>query len=411
MRALIRLAALLLLVLPARADPAALAEDLGADDAQRRAMARARLMKLGRQAWPALEAVRDDPDPEVRGQARRILRAWGWIPPEHRDILNPTRLAGLRGGNPSARAINFEQIIRMGERGVAALEEVYDTPPVDFDIVLEPYPKTVSVGDHCLRFRIVNVSRHPGWGLTINLGATQERWEPLGRRVAFPRRKRRTITRRGFGCGRALFCRDVHINTARRTEWVLPGQAMRALPEVAISLKEPGVGTYLISGAPADGELRVKIVKRGETIVPDTVLASRVRFGVAPLRLTLSALPPRSTWGRPMLGVTAHVRLGSRDMRVSLRGNTRHLAPRDFGSSWYAALDNDHRVVAHGPLDQGSRALRRYRAQELAPAGGLECRLPRPRGLPSRATMLLVGVALDGATVCSEPVLLADVLE
>lgn len=82
---------------------------------------------------------------------------------------------------------------------------------------------------------------------------------------------------------------------------------------------------------------------------------------------------------------------------MTLRGRGNVLAPRDFGSAWFLALDARGEVVRHGPLDGGGADSRTYKAEDLtAPEEGkpLTGVFPLPVGLAPGKYRLLTGAVV-----------------
>ncbi len=190
MRRLI-LAALASVLLYARADeadPTRLVAQLGDPDYNRREAASQALMKLGEEAWPALERIWDSEDTEVRTRAGHLLRAWGWTPPKYRDLLTPVRLSALRSPENDLRQSTVELVLDAGERGREALTWLYDTAPVEVAVEPEPGCRTFEKKDDitleaCLRDK----SGHPGWVGGVALSLSFKETLPYGRAVRFSR--------------------------------------------------------------------------------------------------------------------------------------------------------------------------------------------------------------------------------
>jgi hypothetical protein len=410
---------MILLLLAAAAAAGAPAEvavrRLGDPDPLRRRSATARLLALGPKAWPALEPAAASDDPEVSSRARRILRAWAWIPPDLRPVLPERRLRALFGADPAARRQAARLLIGgTGAVGREAAEYLFAARPATFRVEEETRRGTYfELAPHVV-FRLRNASAHPGWA-PPRLGVPAlTAWRPFGRPVTFPRTDERRVVLGRF------FSRRGAVEVTRtafvaETEWVAPGELARGPWRVALAAPAPGVATFRV-GAIGDVHPAGQALPHMED---DRLLAVvnempfDIHVDLVARDVTCKLLPDEAMWGVAIDGARVEARRDGDRLVVRLSSDFPSRAPSDFGSAWYAALDARGEIVAHGPLPGVDGAPREYAAEDLVAVPRPPAALERPFLLPRTgpgAVRLVVGAAFSrgrraaGYTAVAKPI-------
>lgn len=350
--------------------PEALVRELGDDDWEVREEAGRRLFQLGEAAWPALEEARASEDEEVKARAGAVLHAGGWLTPREQAVLNPARLARLRGTDAAARESVVEEILMEGDIGLSALSAALGGRPVEAALETVPGTRTFAYGTvPAVAVSIRNAAGHPGWVPQMDASAEAVAGEAYGRPVAFP-------IDPGWRCGGGSMTEsgfppddpwDIHVNTAGSFEWLGPGATGKTAAEAglpAYAARYPGVYRVRVTGVPRTREVRVHIVEQGVTIIPEKILPVSQPENVRPADATVFVLPGDDA---PAAARGASISAGGTDdwVSVSLCGDGDDYAPADFGSAWYVALDGWGEVAAWGPLDGGSTDPREYGVEDL----------------------------------------------
>ena len=151
-----RARALIVLLLPvatwAGGPAEQLARRLGDPDPFRRRIA----------TWPALEPAARSDDPEVCSRARRILRAWAWIPPHLRAVLDGERRRALLGADREARSAVADLLrTKAGDAGREAREHLFAAWPATFRAARTSMSRR-ACATGCATLPVIPVGRRPG---------------------------------------------------------------------------------------------------------------------------------------------------------------------------------------------------------------------------------------------------------
>ncbi|MCZ6571922.1 MAG: hypothetical protein O7C98_02010 [Planctomycetota bacterium] len=373
-----------------------------AEPAGRRA-AYKKLLRLGRSGWPALERGLTDPAPDVRLRSRRLLQTWGWVSPSHK-VLDSYYEDALRYGLAKEKRASAVSVAAHGRPGIAALRDLYyGRPP---RVVLEPVARRLMLetGKATLEFRLRNTSALPGWVMHPKVEVRLVGFEPFAPKVTFPRPHEVSLST-GLICGGCIFIgrtrADVEVNNADRFEW-LPARATSRDKVVArLDLKTAGVGRLVAAPVWEERALRMHIVRKGETVVPDIaipVACSPVQGAEWPV----AVLPAAGRRGKHDRGARLEARVADGELHLRVTSREKGLrAPLDLSSFWYVILDGAGRVRARGRLG-GSRETIVYGERHLtsvptAAGPPLQASVPLPSLPAGRYWLLAGGLVDDGA--------------
>ena len=228
---------------------------------------------------------------------------------------------------------------------------------------------------------------------------------PFAPKVAFPR-PHEVALRSRFICGGCIFIgresTDIEVNNADRFEWLPAGAAGAEKIVAKLELKTAGVGRLIAEPVSEERALRMHIVQKGETIVPDVAIP--VSCAVAQsIELPVVVLPAAGRRGKPNRGCRLAARVADGRLHLWLTSRKSGVrAPLDFSSFWYVIVDRAGRVRAKGRLGDASRESIVYREQDLTsvPTAAwppLRRSFPLPPLPAGRYRLLAGGLVDDGA--------------
>lgn len=363
------------------------------DPVLRQAAARM-LTARGEEAQAALERALRHRDPEVRSAVRALLKRLGWIPLEYREFVRK-----IRGSDMRVRKSTVFQLAKQGGSGLEALRVAFKGPRCEFRVEFADELPSIPTEWSWLQVVLRNTSKDEAGWVAMPRGSFHVLGhKSFGRTVWFPTEGGMAIGL-GGGAGGGRGGRGF-VNTSDEFEWVRPGEITARRYQVSSYVSPDNAGLLRVRIDMTFPKQYVELGGRGRggwILRPMKIPVECPAFARSE-EMDMAAVPSKRSLGRSVLNTAlTAVRKGD-EVVLKLVGDGKSLAPRDWSSAWFAVLDSDNRLLAHGPVDGGNREPRRYRREELVeiPAGprGLEARFSLPK---QRRVGVIYGVRFSRA--------------